>query len=94
MRFIWDERKNAANIAKHGFSFERAMRVFSGPTLKQIDGRFDYGETRIKAVGLLEGVEITVIYVEIDEETYRIISARRSSRRERKAFQSGLKAFD
>ena len=31
MRFEWDERKNRANYAKHGVSFEVARLVFNDP---------------------------------------------------------------
>jgi uncharacterized protein len=28
MRYTWDPAKNAANIRKHGISFEDALRIF------------------------------------------------------------------
>ena len=31
MKFIWDPRKEAANIAKHGISFSDAQRAFDDP---------------------------------------------------------------
>jgi len=31
MKYEWDNAKNTSNFAKHGFSFEDAERVFSGP---------------------------------------------------------------
>jgi uncharacterized DUF497 family protein len=31
MRFEWDERKNRANIRKHGVDFEQAAYAFSDP---------------------------------------------------------------
>ena len=46
MRFEWDERKNAANIAKHGFDFVDAERIFDLPLLVDPDERNDYGEDR------------------------------------------------
>ena len=44
--FEWDEDKNAANIAKHGVSFQRASRIFENRVLTVVDGRADYGEVR------------------------------------------------
>ena len=44
-----------------------------------------HGEKRILAIGLLEDVEITVIYT-TRGETIRIISARRARRNERKKY--------
>ncbi|GEP54652.1 hypothetical protein RSO01_18180 [Reyranella soli] len=35
--FEWDERKWAANLAKHGVDFELAKLIFEGPTLEGPD---------------------------------------------------------
>ncbi len=75
MAFEWDARKNAANLAKHGVDFADASRIFEGPVLKRPDDREDYGETRIAAVGVIEGSELFVVYT-VRGENRRIISAR------------------
>ena len=31
MRFVWDQRKEAANLAKHGVAFGEAQRAFDDP---------------------------------------------------------------
>lgn len=94
MRLSWDPEKSDANYRERGFDFEFAALIFAGPTLEREDARRDYGERRIIAVGLAEGLELTVCYsprVEPDgETTRRIISARRSNRRERKAYQEAI----
>jgi uncharacterized DUF497 family protein len=86
MRYIWDDRKNAANIRKHGIAFARAIRIFEGPVLEEIDDRFDYGETRIQAIGHIDGTEVFVVYAESADEEHRIISARRATPEERQAY--------
>lgn len=90
MNFVWDQRKNRGNIAKHGLDFEDAIRIFEGPTLEIVDDRFEYGEVRVYAIGLVQGIEITVIYTDVSEgtsETSRpIISAWRSTQNERKVY--------
>ena len=58
MTFEWDDAKNEANVRKHGIKFEQAQSIFDGPTLDVVDGRHDYGETRIVSLGLLEGVVV------------------------------------
>nr|VFK15326.1 MAG: Ribonuclease toxin, BrnT, of type II toxin-antitoxin system [Candidatus Kentron sp. LPFa]VFK28795.1 MAG: Ribonuclease toxin, BrnT, of type II toxin-antitoxin system [Candidatus Kentron sp. LPFa] len=55
--------------------FEDASRIFEGPTLERIDDRFEYGEVRVYAIGLVNGLEITVIYTDGDDDERRIISA-------------------
>jgi hypothetical protein len=37
------------------------MRIFDGPTVERDDDRYDYGEVRVYAIGLVNGVEVTVI---------------------------------
>ena len=86
MVFTWDARKNRENVARHGIAFEDAMRIFEGPTLEKADDRFDYGETRVYAVGVVNGIEVTVIYVDRAGEGRRIISAWRAERHEREAY--------
>lgn len=89
MRFSWDARKSEANLAQRGFDFAFASLVFDGPTLERVDDRADYGEARIIAIGLADGIHLTVVYTDrpgTPELIRRIISARRSNRRERSAY--------
>lgn len=90
MRFTWDPAKSDANLSERGFDFEFATLVFDGPTLEQLDDRQDYGELRIIALGVADGIPLTVVYTDRAEGTdvvRRIISARVSNRRERKAYR-------
>ena len=90
MRYTWDENKNKANLDRHGITFEDAQRIFEGPTLEKIDDRFDCEEIRIYAIGLVNGLEITVIYADQNNEERRIISAWRSEPHERRAYWQSL----
>ena len=86
MVYIWDEAKNRRNIKDHGIAFEDAKRIFESPTVERIDDRFEYGEVRVYAIGLVNGLEITVIYTDCDDDERRIISAWRSEPHERRAY--------
>jgi hypothetical protein len=86
MRYSRDEEKNRRNIALHGISFEDAMRIFEGPTVERVDDRFDYGEIRVYAIGLVNGLEITVVYSDRDNDERRIISAWRAEPHERRHY--------
>jgi uncharacterized DUF497 family protein len=92
MRYTWDEKKNRRNLSLHGITFQDAIRIFDGPTLEKIDDRFDYGENRVYAIGLVNGLEITVIYAESTnpQEDRRIVSAWRSEPHERRAYWQNL----
>jgi uncharacterized DUF497 family protein len=89
VRFVWDPDKNTANVAKRGIALSEAARVFGGPTLERYDGREDYGEDRYIAVGLAEGRALVIVYTDVNEDnedTRRIISARRATTGEARAY--------
>jgi len=86
VRYTWDEEKNRRNIALHGIAFEDARRIFEGPTVEKPDDRFEYEEVRVYAIGLVNGLEITVVYTDRDNEERRIISAWRAEPQERRAY--------
>ena len=91
MRYTtWDDEKNRANLDRHGLAFEDAVRIFEGPTLEKIDDRFDYGEVRIYAIGLVNGLEVTVIYTDNENDERRIISAWRAEPHERRAYWQSI----
>ncbi len=84
--FEWHDTKGAANLAKHGISFEAAIKVFGDPdavtlqTLRIVDR-----EARFKTIGRIEGKIYTVIYTRRGD-AYRLISARRSNAKEDRAY--------
>ena len=81
MEFEWDEDKNEANFAKHGFDFEHAIQIFDGPIRQHIDPR-SWGEQRIVVTGQVRDEFITVVYTRRGNR-YRVISARPARRNER-----------
>ena len=89
MRFDWDPEKSGRNLTEREFDFTFATLIFAGPTLERIDTRQDYGEVRRIALGIADGIPLTVVYTdraEAGEVVRRIISARVSNRRERQAY--------
>jgi uncharacterized DUF497 family protein len=87
MLFEWDESKRQSNLAKHHIDFQDALRIFDGPIFEK-ESR-SRGEDRIVTVGLIEDVEIVVVYV-IRGKRRRIISARRAHRDERQDYADYL----
>lgn len=91
MRFEWDEAKSETNLDERGFDFAFASLIFDGLTVEVEDRRKDYGERRVVAIGIADGVHLTVVYTDREapsaQVTRRIISARRSSRHERTIYQ-------
>ena len=65
----FDPAKDAANIEIHGISLAMADRLLAGFTVEWADNRFDYGETRMIALGEIDGVEFACVYT-MRGETY------------------------
>lgn len=94
MKYEWDKRKNTANIRKHGVSFARAVRIFDGPVAEEIDDAEDYGEERVMATGLIDDVEFVVVYTDRVGGERRIISARKATPQERRAYWKAVTGLD
>ena len=96
MRFSWDARKSGKNLRERGFDLEFATQIFGHPTLERVDDRRDYGERRVVALGEAQGNMLTVVYTDRVETggeiNRRIISARKSNRREREAYGNQVKS--
>jgi len=55
-----------------------------------VDTRFDYGEIRVYAIGIVNDLEITVIYTDVSKSERRIISAWRAEQHEREAYWQSI----
>jgi len=91
MDFEWDENKNAANLKKHGISFEEAALIFKGVVWSRLDNREDYGEVREISTGLIGGRAVAVVVHTDRFNTTRIVSARLANKTEKKAYNDYYK---
>jgi len=93
LRFDWDERKNKANRKRHGIWFEEARTVFDDPrALLSSDPDHSEEEERFILLGASSAGRTLVVvhcYKE-SEELFRIISARKASKKEVKAYEEGI----
>ena len=90
MRFEWDEEKAQRNILKHGISFDRAITAFDDPfaLIAPDEKHSSAGEIREWLIGESDdGVLVVVFTRRWIGQTYRLISARRANRRERKRYE-------
>lgn len=91
MEFEWDEAKSGACFAERGFDFAYVVRVFLDPArVIETDDRFDYGETRHRVIGQINGRVFVVVYTPRDGR-FRIISARKANRREVSRYEQGAR---
>lgn len=93
MRFEWDEKKNRANIHKHGVDFRDAVYAFSDPYALSIpDDEHSEGEERWVLLGTIpDNRLLLVVHTDRSLGAIRIISARTATRNERSAYQARLK---
>jgi uncharacterized DUF497 family protein len=91
MRFEWDTVKSRRNFAKHRISFETASLVFEDQRMLVQEDRIVDGEERWQALGLIgSAVIVLVVHTHREEgveEVVRIISARKATASERKAYE-------
>jgi uncharacterized DUF497 family protein len=94
VRWTWDPNKAAANRAKHGLSFDTAVLVFDDLLHASRPDPHPNGD-RWHTIGLAGPVLLLVIHTwpeaESDgaEPVGRIISARKATAHERKAYEEG-----
>ena len=83
MRIEFDPAKDEANRAKHGVSLAEATGFEWDTALEREDDRFDYGEMRFVAIGLIEARLYVMIFAEgTDDDAVRVISLRPAEKHE------------
>jgi uncharacterized DUF497 family protein len=88
VNFIWDPRKAVSNARKHGVTFEEAATVFADPLALAIQDVAH--EERTLLLGLSDRSRVLlVVHLELDDDTIRLISARRATSHERRRYEEG-----
>jgi uncharacterized protein len=87
--FVWDEKKRLLNLKKHGLDFGDCAAFFRGPLITWTDVRFDYGEIRHIAVGLIRERVVVVVYTDVSG-AIRVISMRKASKHEKASYFENL----
>jgi uncharacterized protein len=94
VEWTWTEEKNRTNKRDHGLSFETAVLVFNDPlAVSRLDPHPD-GD-RWQTMGVIANVAVFVVHTwreadpETGQEVGRIISARKATTRERRAYEKG-----
>ena len=84
MKFSWDPRKAESNLRKHGIAFDEAITVFSDPRAYIFDDlEHSEDEHREIIIGFSALSRLVLVcFIERDEDTIRIISARRATKDE------------
>ncbi len=87
MGFDWDEDKNVENYRKHGIRFEIAIKAFDDDlAIPYSDpAHSTVGEPRYALLGMCE-MGLVFVSFTIRSENYRIITARKASKRMHKIY--------
>jgi uncharacterized DUF497 family protein len=86
--FEWDPTKAAANLQTHGVSFEEAATVFQD-RLAKIHSDPDHSESENRAILIGHSTSGRLLLVAFTDrqDRIRLISARATTRRERKEYE-------
>lgn len=88
MPLEYDPEKAASNLRKHGISFADAEGVLADPLALTIEDIDAVGERRYVTIGVGSAGEVLVIVYTERNDGYRLISARRATRKERKTYET------
>ena len=90
MQFEWDPQKAAANVKRRRISFDEAASVLEDPlSTTYPDEAHSEEETRFLTVGASHRGRVLVVAHMDRNDTIRIITARRATRREREFYEQG-----
>ena len=87
MRFVWDQRKAAANLRKHGVSFDEASSAFDDKMGAYYPDSLH--EERFILIGYSRRQRLLyVVHAEVEPEAIRIISARKATKHEKTRYEN------
>ena len=89
LRFEWDQRKDRANVRRHGVSFEEARTVFYDENaIEFFDPDHSEDEDRFILLGMSLRLRLVVVChcFRKSETVVRIISARKADRDEEREY--------
>ena len=84
VNFVWNDEKARQNVLNHeGITFERAAEVFFDPFFRLVDASRN-DEARDAAIGYdTLGRLLYVVNIVFEDDTIRLISARKATTQER-----------
>jgi hypothetical protein len=90
IEFEWDDKKAATNTRKHGVSFQEAATVFEDPlAITFPDPDHSGSEHRYITFGMSQSNRLLVLAHTDRGHKTRIISARLTTKHERKIYEEG-----
>lgn len=90
MKIVWDPAKAETNLRRHGIRFSDAEGVLFDPNALTEEDESVEGEQRFVSIGMDPIGRCLVVVHTFRGDDIRLISARRATRRERRAYEAGI----
>lgn len=91
MNFEWNSKKAAANLSKHGVTFEEALTVFADPLARIFDDEDHSSEEhREIIIGHSANHRLLLVCFTAQPGSTRIFSARKATKQERKDYEENV----
>lgn len=91
IRIVWDNNKNRVNIRKHRIDFSEAKSIFDDPLQVSVnDPDHSSEERRYVTLGTSARNRLLIVAHTFDDDTIRIVTARKPNRRERLNYEEGV----
>lgn len=91
MKYEWDPDKAEANLKKHGVDFADAVGVFEDEQAITIEDEDAVGEQVFITIGMDFTLRhLVVVYAYRHVDIIRVISARKASKKERRAYEERI----
>jgi uncharacterized DUF497 family protein len=91
MKITWDKVKAKSNRLKHRTFFSEVVPVFYDPNAISFEDKRSVGESRYIMLGLDALARIVVVVFTYQGVDIRLISARKASKSERKAYEKRIR---
>jgi len=90
VKTIFDPKKNAVNLRKHGVSLAEGDGVLTDPLALTIEDDSAQGEQRSVSIGMNTFGRLMVVVYAYRGDEIRLISVRRAEPKERRAYEKGI----
>jgi hypothetical protein len=86
VEITFDPRKSERNLRERGLGFEMVADFDLRSAIFTIDTRKNYGEVRVRALGLIGDTLYALVFT-MRGRVFRVISLRKASRKERNRYE-------
>ncbi|MBI3304300.1 MAG: BrnT family toxin [Deltaproteobacteria bacterium] len=90
MKTVFEPKKNAVNLRKHGVSLTEGDGVLNDPLALTIEDDSAQGEQRFVSIGMNTFGRLMVVVYAYRGDEIRLISVRRAEPKERRTYEKGI----